>query len=114
LAARYVAGEDTFFKGIKSLAPGRILSWSPDEGLAEHRYWHLPTATDAGTGPLRERAEEVRTRLEEAVRSHLMSDVPLGLFLSGGLDSTGIAALMAPMMKERIRTFSVGFALAEA
>jgi asparagine synthase (glutamine-hydrolysing) len=43
-----------------------------------------------------------------------MSDVPLGLFLSGGIDSTGIAALMAPMLKEPIRTFSVGFALAEA
>ena len=109
LAARYVAGEDTFFKGIKSLAPGRTLSWSPDEGLAEHRYWHLPVTTDAGTGTFRERAEEVRTRLEEAVRSHLMSDVPLGLFLSGGIDSSGIAALMAPMMKEPLRTFAVGF-----
>ena len=109
LAARYVAGEDTFFKGIKSLAPGRTLSWSPDEGLAEHRYWHLPVTTDAGTGTFRERAEEVRTRLGEAVRSHLMSDVPLGLFLSGGIDSSGIAALMAPMMKEPLRTFAVGF-----
>jgi asparagine synthase (glutamine-hydrolysing) len=109
LAARYIAGEDTFFKDIKSLDPGRILSWSPDEGLTRRRYWHLPTATDPGTGTLRERAEEVRTRLEEAVRSHLMSDVPLGLFLSGGIDSTGIAALMAPMMKEPLRTFAVGF-----
>src|SRR6266542_3078168 len=114
LGTRYVAGEDTFFKGIKALCPGSTLSWSPHDGLSERRYWRLPAATDAGVGTLRERAEEVRTRLEGAVRSHLMSDVPLGLFLSGGIDSTGIAALMAPMVREPIRTFSVGFALAEA
>jgi asparagine synthase (glutamine-hydrolysing) len=109
LATRYVAGDDTFFKGIQALGPGRTLTWSPDDGLSERRYWRLPAATDAGTGTLRERAEEVRSRLEGAVRSHLMSDVPLGLFLSGGIDSTGIAALMAPMVKEPIRTFAVGF-----
>jgi asparagine synthase (glutamine-hydrolysing) len=114
LATRYVAGEDTFFKGIKALGPGRTLSWSPDDGLAERRYWRIPSATDEGTGTLRERAEEVRTRLEGAVQSHLMSDVPLGLFLSGGIDSTGIAALMAPMVKEPIRTFAVGFQEPEA
>ncbi len=114
LATRYVTGEDSFFKGIKTLGPGRTLSWSPDDGLAERRYWCLPAATDAGSGTLRERAEEVRTRLEGAVRSHLMSDVPLGLFLSGGIDSTGIAALMAPMVKEPIRTFAVGFQEPEA
>jgi asparagine synthase (glutamine-hydrolysing) len=114
LATRYVAGEDTFFKGIKALGPGTTLSWSPDDGLAERRYWRLPSETDAGAGNLSERAEEVRTRLEGAVQSHLMSDVPLGLFLSGGIDSTGIAALMAPMVREPIRTFAVGFQEPEA
>jgi asparagine synthase (glutamine-hydrolysing) len=74
----------------------------------------LPAATNAGTGTLRERAEEVCARLEGAVHSHLMSDVPLGLFLSGGIDSTGIAALMAPMVKDPIRTFAVGFQEPEA
>src|SRR6266545_766461 len=68
LGTRYVAGEDTFFKGIKALGPGRTLAWAPDDGLAERRYWCLPAATDAGTGTLRERAEEVRIRLEVAVR----------------------------------------------
>src|SRR5439155_9166713 len=63
---------------------------------------------------LTERAADVRARLEVAVQSHLMSDVPLGLFLSGGIDSTGIAALMAPMVREPIRTFAVGFAEREA
>src|SRR5882762_1089204 len=59
LATRYVAGEDTFFKGIQALGPGRTLSWSRDDGLSERRYWRLPAATDAGAGTLRERAEEV-------------------------------------------------------
>src|SRR5207245_2263170 len=59
-------------------------------------------------------ARELRSRLDAAVSSHLMSDVPLGLFLSGGLDSSGLAALMARMVKEPIRTFAVGFAEREA
>src|SRR5262249_59060594 len=59
-------------------------------------------------------AAEVRARLENAVRSRFMSDVPLGLFLSGGIDSSGLAALMASMVREPIHTFSVGFAEPEA
>jgi asparagine synthase (glutamine-hydrolysing) len=114
LATRYVAGEDTFFKGVRALRPGRTLSWSQGDGLSERRYWQLPAVTDAGTGTFMERAVEVRSRLEAAVQSHLMSDVPLGLFLSGGIDSTGIAALMTPMVREPIRTFAVGFAEPEA
>jgi asparagine synthase (glutamine-hydrolysing) len=59
-------------------------------------------------------ASDLRRGLEEAVRLHLMSDVPLGLFLSGGIDSSAIAALMAPMLSEPLRTFSVGFEEQEA
>ena len=114
LATRYVADEDTFFKGIRALRPGRTLSWSPGDGLCERRYWQLPAMKDTGTGTFTERAAEVRSRLEAAVQSHLMSDVPLGLFLSGGIDSTGIAALMTPMVREPIRTFAVGFDEPEA
>src|SRR5437899_1634765 len=110
LATRFVAGEETFFRGIRKLLPGRTLSWSLREGLHERRYWRLPTEIRDTPTTLQEAAREVRTRLEGVVRSHLMSDVPLGLFLSGGLDSSGLAALMAPMMAEPIRTFAVGFA----
>ena len=114
LANRFVAGEETFFSGIRKLAPGHTLTWSLGDGLRTRRYWQLPTELDPGAPGPEDAAREVRGRLEDAVRSHLMSDVPLGLFLSGGIDSTGIAALMAPMVKEPIRTFSVGFGLAEA
>ena len=96
LANRFVAGEETFFRGISKLAPGHTLTWSLGDGLRTRRYWQLPTELDpAAPGPA-DAAREVRGRLEDAVRSHLMSDVPLGLFLSGGIDSTGIAALMRP------------------
>jgi len=109
LAARFIAGEETFFQGIRKLLPGRTLTWSPGERLRTDRYWRLPAELDGGVRSISEQARQLRTRLEAAVRSHLMSDVPLGLFLSGGLDSSGLAALMAPMMAEPIRTFAVGF-----
>ena len=109
LATRFVAGEDTFFRGIRKLMPGHTLSWSRAEGFRARRYWRLPAAVDEIHVPLREAAQEVRVKLEAAVRSHLMSDVPLGLFLSGGIDSSGLAALMAPLVAEPIRTFAVGF-----
>jgi asparagine synthase (glutamine-hydrolysing) len=109
LATRYVAGDGTFFRGIRKLQPGHTLTWSPSEGSRTRRYWQLPVGADDRPDGLRERAVDLEARLERVVRSHLMSDVPLGLFLSGGLDSTGLAALMAPMVGERLRTFAVGF-----
>ncbi len=109
LATRFVAGEETLFRGVRKLLPGRTLVWSSREGVRERRYWHLPAAMDHGPSTLEEEAAAVRARLEATVESHLMSDVPLGLFLSGGLDSTGLAALMARRVKEPIRTYAVGF-----
>jgi asparagine synthase (glutamine-hydrolysing) len=114
LATRFVSGEDTFFRGIRKLLPGHTLSWSRADGFRARRYWRLPTAIEETHVPLRRAAEEVRARLEAVVRSHLMSDVPLGLFLSGGIDSSGLAALMAPMVAEPIRTFAVGFSEPDA
>ena len=114
LAHGFVAGGETFFHGVSKLLPGRTLSWSADGGLRERRYWRLPADIDDSASTLAATATSVRERLERAVQSHLMSDVPLGLFLSGGLDSSGLAALMARMVKEPIRTFSVGLAEPDA
>ncbi len=115
LARGFVAGEETFFCGVHKLLPGRTLSWSCADGPRQRRYWRMPITTDNGAPEtLEDCGRDVRARLAEAVRSHLMSDVPLGLFLSGGIDSSGLAALMAPMVKEPIRTFAVGFSDREA
>jgi asparagine synthase (glutamine-hydrolysing) len=114
LANRYVAGGETFYRGIRKLLPGRTLEWSAEAGLRERRYWQPPTESgDTGQSP-EEEAEAVREGLRRAVRSHLMSDVPLGVFLSGGLDSSGLAALMAPLVTPPLKTFSVGFTEREA
>src|SRR3989441_550769 len=114
LATRFVSGEETFFRGVRKLLPGRTLSWSLDEGLRQRRYWRLPVAHERSRTGLREHASELRGRLEKAVQSHLMSDVPLGLFLSGGIDSSGLLALMARRLQKPVRTFSVGFSEPEA
>ena len=114
LANRYVAGTETFYKGIRKLLPGHLLEWSAEQGLRVHRYWHPPQeCVDDGVS-LAEQADRLRAGLQQAVQSHLMSDVPLGLFLSGGLDSSGLAALMAPLMPQPVKTFAVGFAEREA
>jgi asparagine synthase (glutamine-hydrolysing) len=114
LATGFVSGEQTFFRGVRRLPPGHTFSWSPEKAVETRRYWQLPPPVeDAGVG-LAAHAREVGERLRGAVRSHLMSDVPLGLFLSGGLDSSALLALMAPMVKEPVRTFAVGFADREA
>src|SRR5581483_7031 len=99
LASGFVSGSDTFFAGIKKLLPGHTLVWSRG-GVRQRRYWTLPDGSQQKADP-----SELRDRLSAAVRSHLMSDVPLGIFLSGGIDSTGLAALMAGMVKEPIKTF---------
>jgi len=114
LATGYVAGEATLIRGVRKLLPGHTLTWSRREGATKRRYWQLPAGEDRLSASLATRAATLRRQLETAVRSHLMSDVPLGVFLSGGLDSSAIAALMAPMTREPIRTFSVGFDEPEA
>jgi asparagine synthase (glutamine-hydrolysing) len=114
LANRYVVGRETFYRGVSKLLPGHLLEWSAEKGHRVHRYWHPPQESPDNVAPLAEQADQLRTGLQAAVRSHLMSDVPLGLFLSGGLDSSGLAVLMAPMMPQPVKTFAVGFAEREA
>jgi asparagine synthase (glutamine-hydrolysing) len=114
LASRFVVGEETFFRRVRKLLPGRTLSWSAAEGFRERRYWGPPVRNDRSPADMQERGCQVLAKLKSVVSSHLMSDVPVGLFLSGGLDSTALAALMAPAAHSPIHAFSVGFAEAEA
>lgn len=112
LAFGYVSEERTLFSRIRKLMPGHYLTLdvSGDSPALEiHRYWEIP---DSAAPEHRDDASwirECRERLEETVRMRLMSDVPLGMFLSGGLDSSAIAALMRRMFSGPVKTFAVGY-----
>jgi len=102
-----VYGQETLFEGIHELLPGHLLIVSGRQ-VEIRRYWDLPQGPDL-PGDEQEHREAVKDRLQKAVRRHLMSDVPLGVFLSGGIDSSLIVALMSEMVSSPIRTFSIGF-----
>ncbi|RPI54613.1 MAG: asparagine synthase (glutamine-hydrolyzing) [Acidobacteria bacterium] len=123
LSSRFVSGEDTFFQGVRKLLPGHVLTWSAEQGLRTERYWQLPAPSTRESGePFDAQAKDLRARLEASVQSHLMSDVPLGVFLSGGLDSSALAAMTQNLRSaaavghgaDPLQTFSVGFAEEEA
>jgi asparagine synthase (glutamine-hydrolysing) len=115
LSTRFVSGDDTFFQGIRKLLPGHVLAWSAEKGIRTRRYWQLPSpSADANDMSFEAQAKDLRARLEASVESHLMSDVPLGVFLSGGLDSSALAAMMSRQVRDPIQSFSVGFAEQEA
>ncbi len=83
LASRSVVGEETFFRRVRKLLPGRTLSWSAVEGFRERRYWGPPVRNDRSTADMQERGCQVLAKLKSVVSSHLMSDVPVGLFCQG-------------------------------
>jgi asparagine synthase (glutamine-hydrolysing) len=108
LAYGYTPDPDTMFKGIAKLPPGHTLSWQ-DGAATVRQYWDLNFQPDQ---PARKDAfylDEVDRLLHEAVKIRLVSDVPLGAFLSGGIDSSLVVAMMARQMGEPVKTFSIGF-----
>jgi len=110
-----VSGSRTLFRGVQKLEPGHTLTWK-DGRVSIERYWS-PPAYEPGRVVVRDladAADEFWRRFVEAVDITLMSDVPLGVFLSGGLDSSLIVAAMRERGVSELRTFSVGFAEAEA
>ena len=110
LAFGYIAGEETMYAGINKLLPGHTLILDEDKrALQIEPYWDLNVQADDGNRPYEHYVSEYRERLEHCVSSHLMSDVPLGVFLSGGLDSSAVAALTTKIRQEPIQTFSVGY-----
>jgi asparagine synthase (glutamine-hydrolysing) len=108
----YVPTPRTFFEGVISLPPGHVLTFEPGGTPIVERYWDLPIGEDDGVPAdvtFQAAATGVRQRLEAAVERRLMSDVPIGAFLSGGMDSSVIVALMSRLSGERVRTFTIGF-----
>lgn len=112
LAFGYASGEQTLYRGIRKLMPGHHMTVRVADGRLEQRieqYWDAPITAASPERSEQEWVAELRRRLEETVRMRLMSDVPLGVFLSGGLDSSAIAALMKKMVSGPLKTFSVGY-----
>ena len=108
LTYQYVPAPRTAFAGVCKLEPGSALVVEADGAWRIERYWSLPRpAASPPRRPEAELLEETRARLDEAVRMRLMSDVPLGAFLSGGVDSSAVVAMMAKA--GRAKTFSIGF-----
>lgn len=105
LVQGYVAGESSAWAGIQRLLPAHTLTWSPGQEPRLRAYWSLPLE---GT---REPASdaEIRESVDRAVESRLVADVPLGVFLSGGIDSSAVATSMAAHQSEPIIACSVGF-----
>jgi asparagine synthase (glutamine-hydrolysing) len=97
----------TAFAGVRKLEPGHILIWQDGE-VEIRRYWSLNFRDKVDISE-REAGERVIDLLRDAVRVRLMSDVPLGAFLSGGIDSSAVVALMSELSTERVKTFSIGF-----
>lgn len=109
LSLKYVPAPQTIFKGISALPPGSTLMCDSN-GIKIRSYWDLSFANHSN-GHVREEvhAEKLEALLRECVKQHLMSDVPFGAFLSGGVDSSTIVALMSQFMSEPVKTYSVGF-----
>jgi asparagine synthase (glutamine-hydrolysing) len=109
LAFGYVAEPETMYAGIKKLLPGHTLALHERGEPKISSYWDLNVKADEDGRPRSYYVERYRELLEGCVSSHLMSDVPLGVFLSGGLDSSAVAALTTKIRQEPIETFAVGY-----
>jgi asparagine synthase (glutamine-hydrolysing) len=104
---RYVPAPHTFYRGVEKLLPGHLLVVDR-QGVRHQSYWDVPPEEESAKSE-DEWAQEVLAQLRESVRLRLIADVPLGVFLSGGVDSTAVVALMAELGARPLRTFSVGF-----
>ncbi|MEQ1885799.1 MAG: asparagine synthase (glutamine-hydrolyzing) [Bryobacteraceae bacterium] len=114
LSFGYTSSDQTMFRGIRKLMPGhwlRVQLGSQQPRLEIQRYWDVRAAADSNASSSEaDWTTECRRRLEETVRMRLMSDVPLGVFLSGGVDSSAIAALTKKFTNGApVKTFSVGY-----
>jgi asparagine synthase (glutamine-hydrolysing) len=111
LSLNYVPGPRTIFKAVRKLPPGHWLVYDADtHNLEIQRFWDVPLPNlDAQTQPSPNLERQLLDTMREAVHDQMVSDVPLGAFLSGGLDSSLVVALMSEMSTRPVRTFSIGF-----
>src|SRR5262249_60936096 len=98
---------------VRKLMPGHHLTLGPSGGPRIEQYWNIPRPGEPEKRSDQEWIDECRRRLEETVRMRLMSDVPIGMFLSGGVDASAVAALMERMLSGPVKSFAVGYREAE-
>ena len=103
----YALGSHTLFKGLSKLLPGHYMTFNK-RGCVKKCYWPIEQIEPV-LDNVKEATEKVRSLLEKAVQDHLVSDVPVGVFLSGGIDSSAITAFASKHYNDRISTYSVGF-----
>jgi asparagine synthase (glutamine-hydrolysing) len=108
LTYQYVPAPWSIYQDVRKLLPGHILTWQ-DGQVETHRYWTLPRAPSERVTSVPQAAEQLRELLLEATRIRLMSERPLGAFLSGGVDSSAVVAAMARSASEPVKTFCIGF-----
>lgn len=102
------SGDETLYQGVKRLMPGHTMVWK-DGKIDIHEFWDLSFEPKHEARSDAEYIDEWRELFRQSVELRLMADVPLGMFLSGGIDSSAIAAMMSTMVTEPIKTFSVAF-----
>src|SRR6202142_34203 len=107
LAFGYLSAEETFYSGIAKLMPGHTMTIGATGQPEIRQYWDLDVSKPHESRDENYYVRSYRELIEGAVESHLMSDVPLGVFLSGGVDSSAVAALMTKIRREPVETFSV-------
>jgi asparagine synthase (glutamine-hydrolysing) len=112
LRRRYVIGPNTMLRGIRKLPPGHALLVD-QSGVRAWQYWDVPFGEPANI-PEDAALERLDTLLNECLRMHLVADVPLGAFLSGGVDSSAVVGLMSRLGVKDIKTFSIGYDSAES
>lgn len=108
LNLRYIPGEETLFQQVKRLRPGHVLVWQGGR-VNCRRYWTDNTVPQPVQRSQADTIEGLRHYLSEAVRKQLMSDVPLGVYLSGGIDSSTVAAYASQHLDQPVKTFALGF-----
>jgi asparagine synthase (glutamine-hydrolysing) len=111
LTYNYVPQAQTIFSNVKKLLPGHCLRFDPrwPESTQLTSYWKVPVTTNEGKLDFWQAKSQVKSKLQEVVKMQMISDVPLGAFLSGGIDSSLITALMQAGSTQKVRTYSIGF-----
>jgi asparagine synthase (glutamine-hydrolysing) len=105
----YIPAPLSIYRQIYKLLPGHYLVWNKSKEFSINSYWDYQQKLQLSTHSLEQTREELLVKLKDAIKSHLISDVPIGAFLSGGIDSSTVVALMSQVTEKPVKTFSIGF-----